>query len=87
MSTPDPTPGARTCAPVRTARTARAAWCLIVLLMGLGLALECWGFSRDLPYAEIEIRLDLLSDEAGIEQWDERIERTLLEPASRVLRR
>lgn len=34
-------------------------------------------YPRSLPYAEIEIRQDLLSDKAGIDGWCERLNRTL----------
>ena len=41
-------------------------------------------YPRLLPYAEIEIRQDLLSSEEGIEEWAERLERTLPIAASAI---
>lgn len=41
-------------------------------------------YPRDLPYVEIEIRQDLLSNEQGIGQWSERIAQTLFEAAPRA---
>lgn len=41
-------------------------------------------YPRALPYAEIEIRQDLLADAAGIEQWSERVDAALHAAAARM---
>ena len=40
-------------------------------------------YSRQLPYAEIEIRQDLLEQAAGVEQWARHVEWALVEAADR----
>jgi predicted N-formylglutamate amidohydrolase len=34
-------------------------------------------YERGLPYAEIEIRQDLLADQAGVSSWSHRLEQAL----------
>lgn len=41
-------------------------------------------YPRRLPYAEIEIRQDLISDESGIAAWSHKTERALLAAAARL---
>ena len=41
-------------------------------------------YPRRLPYAEIEVRQDLLCDESGVAEWCERLERALLRAVKAV---